>query len=94
MGLIVPDLAAAQARFDELGVTIIKRAGEIDFSATPNNQIVASAWGMNDLANAKTQQDAAAIKPGLELMGFGEFIIIADPDGNLFEVQALVPTGI
>ncbi|KAF2650384.1 Glyoxalase/Bleomycin resistance protein/Dihydroxybiphenyl dioxygenase [Lophiostoma macrostomum CBS 122681] len=94
MGLIVPDLAKAQDRFDELGVTIIKRAGVLDFSPSTTNQLIASAWGIDDLAKNETQQNTAAMKPGLEIMGFPEFIIIADPDGNLFEVQALVPTGI
>lgn len=95
LGLIVPDLTAAQKRFDELGVTILKRAGELDFSPEKEeNQVFAKAWGMNDLADKETQENIKAMLPGLDVMGFKEFIIIADPDGNLFEVQALVPKGI
>jgi lactoylglutathione lyase len=94
MGLIVPDIDAAQWHFDSLNVTIIKRAHVLNATPSPQNDIFASAWGYGDLNDPEVQEQLQAILPSAELIGFKEFIVIADPDGNLFEVQGLVPTGI
>ncbi|KAF2790198.1 hypothetical protein K505DRAFT_420005 [Melanomma pulvis-pyrius CBS 109.77] len=108
MGLIVDDLLAAQARFDSLNVETVKRAGDLDFSAETGNPIFASAWGFDsrflssigglttdwelDFTSEEEQAAIQAVLPALGIMGFKELIVIADPDGNLFEVQSLVPT--
>ncbi|KAJ4349334.1 uncharacterized protein N0V89_007948 [Didymosphaeria variabile] len=87
-GLIVPDIVAAQVRFDSLGVRVIKRTGEVDFSGqTEESRILGLAWGFGDLTNEETQKDVEEGTPGLEAIGFRSFIVIADPDGNLLEVQ-------
>lgn len=108
MGLIVDDLLAAQARFDSLNVEVVKRAGDLDFSAETGNPVFASAWGFDsrflssigglaadwelDFTSEEEQAAIQAILPALGVMGFKELIVIADPDGNMFEVQSLVPT--
>lgn len=95
MGLIVDDIPAAQSRFDSLGVRFIKRAGEADLSGdTEESRILGGAWGFPGIQSEKVQEDIARGMPGLEAIGFREFMVVADPDGNLIEVQALVPTGI
>ncbi|KAH7121176.1 Glyoxalase/Bleomycin resistance protein/Dihydroxybiphenyl dioxygenase [Dendryphion nanum] len=94
MGLIVPDLSAAQARFEKLNVTIVKRVGELDITPETGNRAFAGAWGIHDLGSKETQEILRIVSPGLVAMGFKEFVLIADPDGNLFEVQAFVPTSI
>ncbi|KAK7045804.1 hypothetical protein VNI00_007207 [Paramarasmius palmivorus] len=84
IGLIVPDINAAQARFESMGVEIVKRVGELP-STDPNSPqaIIAKAFGIEE-PDTEEAKDALA---GVAALGFGEFIVIADPDGNLFEVQ-------
>lgn len=66
----------------------IKRTGEMDFTGqTEDSQVLGKAWGFADLSNEETQKDVARAAPGLEAIGFRSFIVIADPDGNLLEVQ-------
>ncbi|KAF2183936.1 Glyoxalase/Bleomycin resistance protein/Dihydroxybiphenyl dioxygenase [Zopfia rhizophila CBS 207.26] len=94
IGLIVDDLGQAQARFDAMGVNIIKRRGELDWSPETGNRLFTGAWGFSDLDDEEVQKDIEAAMPGIEVIGFKELIIIADPDNNLIEVQALNPTSI
>jgi hypothetical protein len=56
-------LDSAQDRFDSLDVNIVKRAGELDFSAETGSPILAAAWAFYDLVSEKTQ---AAIKAVLQ----------------------------
>lgn len=81
-------MEAAQARFESLDVHIIKRAGELDLSGqTEESRLLGAAWGFADLINEETQKDVAKATPGLEAIGFRTFCVIADPDGNMLEVQ-------
>ncbi len=58
-------------------VTIVKRVGDpVDL-----NGVIPPAFGVPDPAS----RDAAI--PGVEQLGFLAFLIIADPDGNILEVQ-------
>jgi len=50
-------------------------------------------WNL-DFASEEAQAAIKAALPGLTAIGFGAFIVIADPDGNLFEIQALVPASL
>lgn len=85
----MPDLDAAQARFEAQGVRIIKRAGEMDVSGdTEESRILGGAWGFPDVKGM--QEEIQAVVPGLRAIGFVGFCVIADPDGNLFEVQGEV----
>ncbi|KAF2019295.1 hypothetical protein BU24DRAFT_418881 [Aaosphaeria arxii CBS 175.79] len=93
MGLIVPNIQAVQDRCDELGVTVVKRIGVTGFEPNAGNADFAAAWGIDDLENASVQARIAAVLAGIDSLGFKDFIVIADPDGNLFEVQSLVPAG-
>lgn len=82
----MPDIAAAQTRFEAQGVRIIKRVGEMDTSGdTEESRILGGAWGFPDVKGMQAEIKAAL--PGLEAIGFVKFCVIADPDGNLFEVQ-------
>jgi lactoylglutathione lyase len=88
MGLIVDDLAVAEKRFESLGVTIVKKPGLLDFSTETGSRALAGAYGFDDLDDEQTQKDIAAVLPGLKAIGFIDFVfLIADPDGNLFEVM-------
>ena len=83
-GLIVPDVPAAQARFEKLGVTILKRAGE----ATPLKGPIAEAFGLGSVWE-RDPAEAETIEKALLTTGGQDFVIIADPDGNMIEVQSL-----
>ncbi|KAJ0415027.1 hypothetical protein BJY00DRAFT_318220 [Aspergillus carlsbadensis] len=82
LGLVVPDIAAAQARMDAFGVRTVKRLGE-----------TTSAFD-SALANATNTEPAATDDRGeagrlVEALGstdFGNIIFVLDPDGNLLEV--------
>lgn len=47
-----------------------------------------------DFTSKETQTEIKKALPGLTAIGFGAFIVIGDPDGNLFEVQALIPASL
>jgi lactoylglutathione lyase len=87
LGIIVPDIHAAQDRLDGIeGVDILKRVGEPMLS----NDLVAMANGFGPHAWGQLsveEQDAIdAAFNGLNL----DFLWIKDPDGNILEVQPLV----
>ncbi|KAH9219610.1 hypothetical protein DL95DRAFT_483824 [Leptodontidium sp. 2 PMI_412] len=79
IGLIVPDVLALQARLDSYNIPILKRAGEKPDIGNPTS----GAFGITD----PESQDAIEALKGVLLSGFLEFAIVADPDGNLLEVQ-------
>lgn len=79
IGLIVPDIQALQARLESFGVKILKRTGE----APDINDPSAQAFGITD----PSSREAAEGLKGVLLSGFLDFVIAADPDGNLLEIQ-------
>ncbi|PVI01822.1 Glyoxalase/Bleomycin resistance protein/Dihydroxybiphenyl dioxygenase, partial [Periconia macrospinosa] len=86
LGLIVPDIAATQAHLESQGVRIIKKTGELDLSgATEESRIVGGMLGVADLKSVRGDIQAAI--PSIKFIGFDLFIVAADPDGNLFEIQ-------
>ena len=94
LGLIVPDIQAAQDRWEKMGVTIVKPADNLDFSPETGPETLLQAYGFNDFRSDAEQADIEASKPGLMAIGFQHIVMIADPDGNLIEVQSLVPKGL
>ncbi len=79
IGLIVPDILALQARLDLFGVKILKRTGDAPDINDPRSQ----AFG---LTNPSSPEAAEGLK-GVLLSGFLDFVVAADPDGNLLEIQ-------
>jgi len=79
IGLIVPNIFALQDRLGSFNITILKRTGE----APDINDPSAGAFGITD----PSTQDAADAMKGVLLSGFLDFVIVADPDGNLLEIQ-------
>jgi lactoylglutathione lyase len=77
IGLVVADIIATQARMDAFGLNNIKRVGD----KTDPNSVIPAAYGLTD------PKKIAAAELGVELMGFDFLLIIADPDGNLIEIQ-------
>lgn len=91
MGLIVDNVTETQARFEKMGVRIIKRAGELDLTGdTENSKILAGGWGFPETQSEQAKADIARLAPALEGIGFRDFMVVADPDGNMFEVQNFV----
>lgn len=85
IGLIVPDIYAAQSRMEKHGVPILKKVG----SPIKWGSEAAAAFGFNK-AHATVQEARAALE-GIATIGFDAFLIIKDPDGNMIEVQQQVP---
>lgn len=76
-----------------MGVRIVKRYDELDVSgATEESRVVAGGWGFSNIGTKEGKVDLGKVVPALEVMGFKQFFIAADPDGNMFEVQAFVPS--
>lgn len=86
LGLIVPSLEKAQEWFDSHGVNVTKRIGE---SASENDG-VRNALGIGEAA-LTNQTEADLLNQGQEMVGFPQLVVIEDPDGNMVEVQQLVP---
>lgn len=86
IGLIVPSLEEAQKRFEEMGVTVTKKIG----LGAEGIKAVENAWGFGETAGVTDEQREELIE-GQKLIGFSELIAIEDPDGNILEVQQLVP---
>lgn len=87
LGLIVPNTTEAQARFRELGVPILKEVGKLP----PLEGPLANAYGLGRLSTLKlTREEKRAIIDGLVPSGTLQHVIVADPDGNVIEVQATV----
>ncbi|KAL2871482.1 VOC family protein [Aspergillus lucknowensis] len=91
IGLIVPDIVKAQEYLESKGVQILKRYGEPikTFTGPVNN-----AFGIGEYAGAHI----AAKKRLMEaqgLIGLPLLVMVADPDGNLVEIQQQEqPTGV
>ena len=87
IGLIVPDIMATQSRMEQYGVNILKRAGDSVKPETPKGRDIANAFGFGS-----SQEEAKAALAGIKVLGFNEFLIVTDPDGNLLEIQPQVST--
>jgi lactoylglutathione lyase len=86
LGLMVPSLEKAQEWFDAHGVNITKRIGE----AGDGKPAVLNAVGIGEAA-LKNETEREAISQGQLMVGFPQLLVIEDPDGNMIEVQQLVP---
>ncbi|EXJ84281.1 hypothetical protein A1O3_04948 [Capronia epimyces CBS 606.96] len=86
IGLVVPSLEKAQARMEKLGVKIIKRIGQSAEGIKP----VENALGVGEFAT-KNQTERDLLVKGQELVGFAQLLVVEDPDGNMIEIQQLVP---
>lgn len=82
VGIIVPDVKQTQARLEKYGVTILKAFGTTLEYDSPG----AEAFGFGEASRA----EADAALAGTQGIGFQEFLLVADPDGNLVEIQRQV----
>lgn len=82
VGLIVPDIQQTQARLERYGVTILKASG----TTLEYNSPGAEAFGFGEAS--KSEADSAI--EGTLSIGFQDFLLAADPDGNLVEIQVQV----
>ncbi|KAK5713117.1 hypothetical protein LTR15_011479 [Elasticomyces elasticus] len=87
IGLVVPDIEAAQRRMESQGVSIVKLTGEPIAWGSEG----AKAFGLDEAHWAR--EAARAALQGITEIGFDSYMLIKDPDGNLVEVQQQVPGG-
>ncbi len=80
VGIVVPDVSAAQARFDQFGWPILKRSGAPEQSKgdQPN------AYGFGQVL---PDTEEGPILKALKDIGLDVFMLVEDPDGNLVEIQ-------
>jgi len=83
-GVIVPDIPAAQARFEKLGVNFIKKAGEAAKLEGP----IAESYGLGGVYE-RDPKEAEELYQAVLAPGLMDFALVTDPDGNLIEVQSL-----
>ncbi|CAI7564960.1 unnamed protein product [Penicillium crustosum] len=83
VGLVVPDVAEAQAYLEAQGVAILKRVGEAveDFTGP-----VPNSMGIGEFAGLHLEAKRALVK-AQGLIGFEMFLMVTDPDGNVVEIQ-------
>lgn len=77
LGIVVPDLKAAEDRMREVGVKILKALG--DERIEPGSS-VAEWWGMDN-------EVAVEAAKGARGMEWGDTLLVLDPEGNVVEVQ-------
>jgi lactoylglutathione lyase len=86
IGLVVPSLEKAQERMERFGVKVTKRIGQsAEGIASVENALGAGAYA------TKNQTERDLLAKGQELVGFAQLLTVEDPDGNMIEVQQLVP---
>jgi lactoylglutathione lyase len=87
IGVVVPDTEAAQARLENYpGVRILKRVGD----PTPSEGEIAIANGFPPSAWEQISiKERAIIEATLSEINL-RFLYVADPDGNILEVQPLL----
>lgn len=83
---MVPSLADAQARMERFGVTISKRIGV----SAEGIAAVENAFGFGAYVTTNVTERELLIK-GQDLIGFSLLLAVEDPDGNMIEVQQIVP---
>lgn len=84
IGIIVPDLEAAQKRLEEFGVTIHKKIGE----AVPEDGYLGDKYWLGDAAENLSDEEFEEIREGMRLFNWWT-VFASDPDGNLLEILPL-----
>lgn len=82
LGLVVPDVKNAQDRFEQFGVKIIKRVGEV---TVPADGAVANATNLGP-ASTSNLTEVDAVMQGLLTTDFEDMLFVEDPDGNMLEI--------
>ncbi|KAL4862322.1 hypothetical protein BDV12DRAFT_178968 [Aspergillus spectabilis] len=82
LGLVVPDIQAAQERLDRYGVKTVKRLGE---KTAAFDSALANATNIGP-GSAGDRGEIDALIEGLLRTDFENIIFVEDPDGNLIEV--------
>lgn len=78
VGLVVPDIRAAEKRMRAFEVPILKRVGV----QMPIKGPIASAFGVGDVSEAGGEEIVA----GLDAIAAAFVLLVEDPDGNLVEI--------
>ena len=86
LGFIVPDIIATEARMCEHDVPVLNGVEEpLDFGNEKGGE-VACAFGLGS-GVVRGRAEAMAVLQGISGLGFGRFLLVKDPDGNLVEIQ-------
>jgi lactoylglutathione lyase len=83
VGLVVPDVVEAQAYLEGAGVEILKGVG---VPITEFEGAVPNALGVGGFAGAHLEAKRRLVE-AQGLIGWENFLLLRDPDGNLVEIQ-------
>lgn len=81
VGIVVPDVGKAERRMREFGVEIVNGVGTFPNGHDP----AARVFGLGDDEGA-----AEEALEGIGMIGFEDFLIVKDPDGNAVEIRQQV----
>ncbi len=85
LGIIVPDVAAAQRHFLRHGVTLLKRTGERERESARKQ--LAAAYGMSKPLRTNATEAEILFTILNSVPSAMDFVTAVDPDGNLIEIQ-------
>ena len=83
IGMVVPDVRKVQDRMKAFGVPILKAVGE---DVQPDGP-VAEAYGVGADATFGDRSVAEELSVNIRMIGFQDFLCVADLDGNLLETM-------
>ncbi|KAH8698660.1 hypothetical protein BGW36DRAFT_376566 [Talaromyces proteolyticus] len=83
VGLIVPDVVKAQEYFESKDIPILKK---VNVPLSEFTGVIPNAYGLGEYAGAHIEAKKRLLK-AQGLIGLEMFLMIADPDGNLIEIQ-------
>jgi lactoylglutathione lyase len=83
VGLVVPDTKQIEARMQEFGVKVLKQVGKMPVPGTAAGELLERAFGVSTY----TEEEQKAALDALAVIGFEDFLIVTDPDGNVLEIQ-------
>ena len=83
VGLVVPDTKQIEARMQKFGVKVLKPVGKMPVPGTATGELLEKAFGVSTY----TEEEQKAALDALSVIGFEDFLIVTDPDGNVLEIQ-------
>ena len=86
VGIVVPNTKKIEARMQEFGVKVLKPVGKMPVPGTAAGELLERAFGVSTY----TEEEQKVALDALALIGFEEFLIVTDPDGNVLEIQEQV----
>lgn len=89
IGMVVPNITDTQARLEAMGANVLKGYGE----ETEIDGAFGFATGFTQAGDAISEEEIAAIKQVIDPLN-APLVFVADPDGNIVEIQNQEGSGV